>query len=62
MFKKQDYLEYFKEIYEIELDMEKEALKLIDLIKDDEIMELLTKLRDDELRHAKLVKELIALI
>lgn len=59
MFQKKDYLEYFENLYQIELGMEKEGRALLKIIDDPVARTLLRKLIDDEIRHKKIVKSLI---
>lgn len=59
---KKDYLEFFKELYDIELQMERKAIDLMADINNEEIDKLLKHVIDDERRHAKLVQELITLV
>lgn len=62
MFNKKDYLSYFKQLYEIEIAMKKEAKGLSELIADKESQKIIRKIYRDELRHARIVKEMIKLI
>lgn len=62
MFKKKDYLEYFHQLYVVEMNMKKEAEGLAKLIDTPQIKKLLQGIIADEVRHAKIVKSMIDLI
>ncbi len=62
MFQKKDYLEYFDNLYKIELGMEKEGRLLLKIIDDPMARKLLQILIKDEVRHKKIVKNLIRII
>lgn len=62
MFQKKDYLEYFDNLYKIELGMEKEGRLLLKIIDDPMARKLLQILIKDEVRHKKIVKNLIKII
>lgn len=62
MFNKKDYASYFKQLYAIELDMKREAQKLLKIIEHPEARVLLKKIVADEIRHAKIVKDMTSLI
>lgn len=62
MFQKNDYLEYFDNLYKIELGMEKEGRLLLKIIDDPLARKLLQVLIKDEMRHKKIVKDLIKTI
>jgi len=62
MFKTKDYLEYFKQLYKVELMMKEEGETLLGLITDPEAQEILHHLVEDEKRHIKIVKQLMTLV
>ena len=62
MFKKKDYLEYFEELYNVELVMKKEAEDLLKIITEKKSRKILKQIVADEIRHAKIVKEMINII
>ncbi|TAK95729.1 hypothetical protein EPO05_03485 [Patescibacteria group bacterium] len=62
MFDQKDYLEYLNKIMEIEIGMQNEADQLQRLIKGAEARRLLKQLKADEVRHAKIVRKMIALV
>lgn len=62
MFNNNDYRSYFKQLYEVELTMKREGEELLRLVPDEESQSLLKSLVTDEIRHAKIVKEMMALI
>lgn len=62
MFKKKDYLDYFKQLYDVEIIMKKDVEKLLKIVDNQEVKLLLERIRKDEMRHAKLVKSLIKLL
>ncbi|MFC1693107.1 hypothetical protein ACFL1R_06350 [Candidatus Latescibacterota bacterium] len=59
MFSKQDYLDYFQELDEIEYKMLNSIKELKALIKDDDIQKLLNIIHNDEKKHISLEKEII---
>lgn len=62
MFAKKDYKEYFSNLYDIELEMEREGKALLKIVDDPLAKKLLRKLIKDEARHKKIVKSLQKLI
>ncbi len=62
MFIKKDYLNYFHQLYQIEIEMKKEIAYLMKIVSRSESKELLKKIHEDEVRHAIIVKELIKLV
>ncbi len=62
MFEKKDYKEYFANLYDIELEMEREGKALLKIVEDPLAKKLLRKLISDEARHKKIVKSLQKLI
>jgi hypothetical protein len=62
MFNKKDYLNYFKQLYAIELEMKKEIEDLIKITNNAKSKVLLQSIRNDEIRHALIVKDLIKLV
>ena len=62
MFNKKDYLEYFEELYRVEIAMRNEAEKLLKIIDEKRARQMLEQIRNDEIRHAELVKEMINMI
>jgi len=62
MFIKKDYKNYFKELYEVEIGMKKEAKDLLKFIDEPEFRKILLNIIRDEERHAKIVKSMMKLI
>jgi rubrerythrin len=62
MFQKQDYKQYFDNLYDIELVMEHEGRVLLKMIDDPVARKLLRKLIADEVRHKKIVQSLKKLL
>lgn len=62
MFEKKDYLEFFKQLYGLEVVMEKEAAELLGLIKRPEAQAILKAVIRDERKHKKIVKGMIKLV
>jgi hypothetical protein len=62
MLNKKDYLNYFKQLYDVEIVMKKETEKLLEIIQEPEARKIIKRIREDEIRHAKIVKEMIKLI
>lgn len=62
MFKKKDYIDYCKQIYDVEIIMKKKAEDLIKIVDNKEAKLLLNQIKKDEIRHARLVRSLIKLI
>ena len=62
MFNNKDYRSYLKQLYAIEIDMEKEINDLLSLISDKRQQRILESIRQDEIRHAGIVKDLLKLI
>lgn len=62
MFEKQDYLEYFKKIEDIEIEMAGRAKRLLDNVQDKDVKKMLQKILNDEKRHAKIAESIIDLI
>lgn len=62
MFKKKDYLDYFKQLYDVEIIMKKEVENLLEMIENLNSRRVLSQIKKDEIKHAKIVKSLIKLI
>lgn len=62
MFNKKDYLQYFDELYQVEIMMKKEAQDLLKIINNEEARIIIEKIEKDEIRHAKIIKDLIKLV
>ena len=62
MFNKKDYKSYFNQLYQVELTMKREGKELLALVSDEDSQQILKSLINDEIRHAKIVKEMMALI
>ncbi len=62
MFQKQDYKDYFDNLYKIEMSMEQEGRVLLKMVADPTARKLLRKLIADEIRHKKIVQSLIKLL
>jgi hypothetical protein len=62
MFNKKDYLDYFGQLYDVEIIMKKEVEELLKIIEDPIAREILDRIRKDEIRHAKIIKSMIKLI
>lgn len=62
MFKKNDYLDYFQQLYDIEVGMEHECVDLKKMIDNKEIHRILDSIEKEEKHHEQLVKEMIALV
>jgi hypothetical protein len=62
MFNKKDYLDYFGQLYDVEIIMKKEVEELLEIIEDPIAREILDRIRKDEIRHAKIIKSMIKLI
>lgn len=62
MFSKKDYLDYFKQLYDVEIVMKKEVEQLLKIVDLPEARKILERIREDEIRHAKIVKDMIKLI
>jgi rubrerythrin len=62
MFNKKDYLNYFKQLYDVEIVMKKEVKELLKIVNEPEAKKILERIREDEIRHADIVKEMIKLI
>jgi hypothetical protein len=62
MFKRKDYIDYFKQLYDVEIIMKKEVEDLLKIIEEPAAKELLERIRKDEMRHARIVKSMIKLI
>jgi hypothetical protein len=59
MFKKKDYADYFKQLYDVEIIMKKDVENLLKIVDNPEAKLFLERIRKDEMRHARLVKSLI---
>lgn len=59
MFSKQDYIDYFYELSEIEYKMLNTVIELKALIKDDDIRKILNIIHNDEKKHIELDNEII---
>lgn len=62
MFKNKDYVDYFKQLYDVEIIMKKDVENLLKIIEDPESIKILERIKKDEIRHAKIVQSLIKLI
>lgn len=62
MFNKKDYLDYFKQLYDVEIEMKEDVEKLLKIIDHPEARKILENIRKDEIRHAVIVKDMIKLI
>lgn len=62
MFNKQGYLDYFDELYKVEISMKESVEELLKVITDPESREILEKIRADEIRHAIIVNSMKDLI
>jgi hypothetical protein len=62
MFNKQDYIDYFNQLYDVEITMKEDTEKLLAIIDNPEAKKIIEAIRNDEIRHAKIVKEMIKLI
>jgi rubrerythrin len=62
MFNKQDYIDYFNQLYDIEIEMKKDTEKLLAIIDNPEARKIIEAIRSDEIKHAEIVKEMIKLI
>jgi hypothetical protein len=62
MFNKQGYLDYFKELYNVEIAMKERVEKLLEIVDDPTSREILEKIKADEIRHAEIVTSMMKLI
>ena len=62
MSNKKDYEEYFDRLFDIEVDMEQEALKLQKLVSNKKAKEILSVIIEDEIRHKGIVVDLRNLV
>jgi demethoxyubiquinone hydroxylase (CLK1/Coq7/Cat5 family) len=62
MINKQGYLNYFEELYDVEIVMKEKVEKLLEIIEDPKSREILERIRSDEIRHAEIVTSMIKLI
>ena len=62
MFKKKDYVDYFKQLYDVEVVMKKEVEALLKIVDHPKAKIILEQIRKDEIRHAKIVKSMFKLI
>ncbi len=62
MFTNKDYIEYFKQLYAVEVEMEREARELKLLVNNAEAKKLLEVIQADEKRHKKIVRDLQKLV
>lgn len=62
MFKKKDYSDYFKQLYDVEIIMKKDVENLLKIIDHPEARLILERIRKDEMRHARLVQKMIKLL
>ncbi len=62
MFNKQGYLEYFKELYDVEITMKEDVEKLLEIVDDPASREILERIKADEIRHAEIVTSMMKLI
>lgn len=62
MFDKQGYLDYFKELYDVEINMKNSVDELLTMIEDPESRKILEKIKADEIRHAEIVTNMVKLI
>lgn len=62
MFNKQGYLDYFEDLYKVEITMKKDVEKLLEIIEDPEVRKILERIKADEIRHAEIVTQMMKLI
>ena len=62
MFNKKDYIDYFNQLYDLEIEMREDAEKLLIRVKNPEARRIIEVIRNDEIKHAEIVKEMIKLI
>ena len=62
MINKQGYLDYFKELYDIEITMKEKMEKLLEIVEDPESRKVLEQIKVDEIRHAEIVQNMVKLI
>ena len=62
MFNKKDYIDYFNQLYDVEIEMKEDAEKLLAIINNPEARRIIETIRNDEIKHAEIVKEMIRLI
>lgn len=62
MFNKKDYLQYFEELYIVEINMKEEMNDLLKIIDNPKAVEIIKKIKADEIKHAKIVKDLMKLL
>ncbi|MFZ2310305.1 MAG: hypothetical protein WAW11_02065 [Patescibacteria group bacterium] len=62
MFNKKDYLDYFNQLYDVEIKMKEDTEKLLAIIDNPEARKIIEAIRNDEIKHAEIVKEMIRLI
>lgn len=62
MFNKQVYLDYFKELYDVEIVMKEDVEKLLEIIEDPAHREILERIKVDEIRHAEIVTSMMKLV
>jgi len=59
MFNREDYINYFLELYKTEADMKHSAQSLLHEINDDYSRDALQRIIQDEQRHMKMIQEMI---
>ena len=62
MFNKQDYIDYFNQLYDVEIQMKEDTEKLLAIIDNPEARKIIEAIRNDEIKHAAIVKEMIKLV
>ncbi len=62
MLDRSDYQEFFDQLYLFEKNMEREAVRLLSIVRHPEARRLLRKLLADERRHQRIVKSLYRLL
>ena len=58
MFNKEDFFIFVDQLFQIELEMEREAKELMDIIDIPEAKELLMHIINDEMKHQNIVNEM----
>ena len=62
MFVKQDYLDYFNEILDVEKEMLRETAHLEEIIENKEAEKIVNHIHKEEEKHNHLVREMISLV
>jgi len=58
MFSKEDFIDYFEQVSEIENKMRLNLNELFDLITNESIILILKKIYEDEMKHLKILKKI----